>query len=139
MLTILFLGFLVGMQHAMEADHVAAVASLATRSRSVTQAARQGAAWGLGHSLTRTATSIRVAVALRKVVEPALRLSDGDEGFARVHLKKGTDNPEVNRMLGSEGDLGGMLGLDKEWAYRAIKANGNYAEIFDKFIGPPGL
>ncbi len=52
MLTILFLGFLVGMQHAMEADHVAAVASLATRSRSVTQAARQGAAWGLGHSLT---------------------------------------------------------------------------------------
>ncbi len=51
-------------------------------------------------------------------------------------LKQGTDNPEVNRMLGSEGDLGGMLGLDKEWAYRAIKANGNYAEIFDKFIGP---
>ncbi len=52
MLTILFLGFLVGMQHAMEADHVAAVASLATRSRSITQAARQGAVWGLGHSLT---------------------------------------------------------------------------------------
>jgi len=51
-------------------------------------------------------------------------------------MKGGTDNPEVNRMLGTEGDLGGMLGLDKEWAYRAIKANGNYGEIFDKFIGP---
>ena len=52
MLTILFLGFLIGIQHAMEADHVAAVASLATRSRSIAQTARQGAAWGLGHSLT---------------------------------------------------------------------------------------
>jgi len=51
-------------------------------------------------------------------------------------MKSGTDNPEVNRMLGTEGDLGGMLGMDKEWAYRAIKANGNYGEIFDKFIGP---
>lgn len=52
MLTILFLGFLIGMQHAMEADHVAAVASLATSSRSLAHTARQGAAWGLGHSLT---------------------------------------------------------------------------------------
>ncbi len=51
-------------------------------------------------------------------------------------LKKGTDNPEVNRMLGTEGDLGSMLGLDKEWAYRAIKAGGNYGEIFDTHIGP---
>jgi ABC-type nickel/cobalt efflux system permease component RcnA len=46
---VLFLGFLIGMQHAMEADHVAAVASLATRNRST---ARQGAVWGLGHALT---------------------------------------------------------------------------------------
>lgn len=57
-------------------------------------------------------------------------------------LKKGTNNPEINRILGTEGDLGGMLGLDKEWAYRAIKANGNYGEIFEKNIGmntPVGL
>jgi len=51
-------------------------------------------------------------------------------------LKKGSDNPEVNRMLGTEGDLGAMLGLDKDWAYRAIKAGGNYGEIFDTYIGP---
>ena len=37
-------------------------------------------------------------------------------------LKKGTDNPEVNRMLGTEGDLGSMLGLDKDWAYPALMA-----------------
>lgn len=50
--SLLLLGFLIGMRHAVESDHVAAVASLATRSRSVTDAIRQGAAWGLGHTLT---------------------------------------------------------------------------------------
>ena len=50
--SVIFLGFLIGMQHAMEADHVAAVASLATRSRSVSQTVWQGAAWGAGDSLT---------------------------------------------------------------------------------------
>ena len=52
MLSVLFLGFLVGLQHAMEADHLAAVASLATRSRNLAQSARQGMVWGLGHTLT---------------------------------------------------------------------------------------
>jgi ABC-type nickel/cobalt efflux system permease component RcnA len=52
MTSILLLGFLIGMQHAMEADHVAAVASLATRARSVGDTARQGLVWGLGHTAT---------------------------------------------------------------------------------------
>jgi len=47
----------------------------------------------------------------------------------------GTDNPEINRLLGSEGDLGAMIGLDKAWAWRAIKMVGNYGEVFDGFIG----
>ena len=45
-------GFLVGMRHALEADHLAALASLATRSRSVGETTRQGLIWGLGHTLT---------------------------------------------------------------------------------------
>jgi ABC-type nickel/cobalt efflux system permease component RcnA len=49
---VILLGFLIGMQHAMEADHVAAVASLATRGNSLSKAVRQGAAWGVGHALT---------------------------------------------------------------------------------------
>ena len=49
----------------------------------------------------------------------------------------GTSNdPNVKRLLGTEGNLGGMLGLDKEWAQRAIKAQGNYAEIFARNLGP---
>lgn len=52
MFGILTLGLLLGLQHAMEADHLAAVASLTARERSLGDAARQGTAWGLGHSLT---------------------------------------------------------------------------------------
>ncbi|PLX44163.1 MAG: urease accessory protein [Hyphomicrobiales bacterium] len=51
MISILVLGFFLGMRHALEADHVAAVASLTTRTSSWGQAVRQGAVWGLGHTL----------------------------------------------------------------------------------------
>ena len=50
--SVLVLGFFVGMRHAVEADHVAAVASLATRSRSRRETARLGIFWGLGHTVT---------------------------------------------------------------------------------------
>lgn len=51
-LSLLLLGFLIGMRHAVEADHVAAVSSLATRARSHRETIRQGMAWGIGHTLT---------------------------------------------------------------------------------------
>ncbi len=57
-------------------------------------------------------------------------------------LSKGTNNPEINRLLGTEGTLGEMLGLSKDWAKNAIAANGNYGEVFAKNIGedtPVGL
>ena len=57
-------------------------------------------------------------------------------------LAKGTENPEINRILGVEGDLGKMMGLDNAWAVNAIKAGGNYGEIFAATIGestPIGL
>jgi len=55
---------------------------------------------------------------------------------------EGTDNPEINRLLGYEGDLGGMLGLSSDWAVNVISAVGNYGEIFERHIGentPIGL
>ncbi len=51
-------------------------------------------------------------------------------------LARGTDHPEINRMLGSEGSYGEMLGLDANWAVRAIATEGNYAEIFERYLGP---
>ncbi len=52
MFSIVLLGFFIGIKHAVEPDHVAAVASLATRSRSVPETVQMSAFWGLGHALT---------------------------------------------------------------------------------------
>ena len=59
-----------------------------------------------------------------------------------AELAQGTDSPEINRLLGNEGEFGDMMGLDSEWAIRAISAAGNYGEIFAANIGegtPIGL
>jgi len=55
---------------------------------------------------------------------------------ANVEEMKNSNNPEIRRLLGTEGDLGGMIGLDNEWAARAIAAVGNYGESYDRNIGP---
>jgi ABC-type nickel/cobalt efflux system permease component RcnA len=52
MLGILGLGFLLGMQHALEADHIAAVSSIAARRTDVGDIVKHGLTWGLGHTLT---------------------------------------------------------------------------------------
>lgn len=51
-LFILIVSFLLGMKHATEADHLAAVATLATGQNSLAQTLRLGIAWGVGHTLT---------------------------------------------------------------------------------------
>ncbi len=52
MFGILGLGFLLGMQHALEADHIAAVSSIAARRSSVGDIVKHGLTWGVGHTLT---------------------------------------------------------------------------------------
>ena len=51
------------------------------------------------------------------------------------HAAKAGSNPDINRIAGTEGDFGSMIGLDKQWAVRAISAVGNYGEIFERNIG----
>ena len=48
----------------------------------------------------------------------------------------GSDNPAIKRLLGVEGDFGTPLGLTKDWAYQIIKLVGNYAETYDRNVGP---
>lgn len=51
-------------------------------------------------------------------------------------MKTTSKNPVIQRMLGTTGNTGSYLGLDKEWLVRAIKAVGNYGEIYDRHFGP---
>jgi general L-amino acid transport system substrate-binding protein len=48
-------------------------------------------------------------------------------------------DPFVRRLLGVDGDYGKPLGLDKDWIRKAIKASGNYGEIYDRWFGPKAL
>lgn len=50
-------------------------------------------------------------------------------------LKANSKIPTIRRLLGLEGTFGADMGLDADWAARAIKATGNYAEIFARNLG----
>ena len=50
--SILVLGFFLGMRHAADPDHVAAVTTIVSRQRTIGSAALTGIYWGIGHSLT---------------------------------------------------------------------------------------
>ncbi len=54
---------------------------------------------------------------------------------AKVDALKASPDPAVQRFLGVGEDLGKNLGLDREWAARAVKASGNYGEIFERNVG----
>jgi len=50
-------------------------------------------------------------------------------------MKKSSDNPDVKRLLGTEGKHGEALGLSNDWAYQVIKQVGNYGESFERTVG----
>lgn len=50
-------------------------------------------------------------------------------------MKTNSQNPEIRRMLGAEGDFGTGIGLTNDWAVNVIKAVGNYGEIFERNVG----
>jgi general L-amino acid transport system substrate-binding protein len=46
-----------------------------------------------------------------------------------------TENPEIRRMLGAEGEFGKDLGLPADWALQVVKQVGNYGESFERHLG----
>lgn len=54
---------------------------------------------------------------------------------AKVDELRSSGDPAVQRLLGVSEDLGKSLGLDREWAARAVRATGNYGEIFARNVG----
>jgi general L-amino acid transport system substrate-binding protein len=54
---------------------------------------------------------------------------------ANVEEQKKSDNPDVKRLLGTEGSYGEQLGLTNDWAYRIVRHVGNYGESFERNVG----
>ncbi len=54
---------------------------------------------------------------------------------ANVDEMKKSKDPVIMRIVGTSEDTGKLLGLDKDWMVRAIKAIGNYGEIFERNVG----
>ena len=72
------------------------------------------------------------------VLNALLEAEEHDITQANIdEMKRDSKAPGVMRLLGAgTEDTGKVLGLDKEWAYRAIKAVGNYGEVFERHVGP---
>lgn len=65
------LGFLLGLRHALDADHVAAMSTFVTQDRSVLRSCLRGTFWGLGHTLALLGAGVAV-VAFKLQISPAL-------------------------------------------------------------------
>jgi len=53
-----------------------------------------------------------------------------------VDAERNSQNPDVQRLLGTTGDFGSKMGIANDYAYKAIKAVGNYGEVWDRNVGP---
>lgn len=73
-LTALFLGLLLGIKHALDADHVVAVTTIVSRSGSILRSALVGLSWGIGHTFTLFAVGFAVLV-LKLTIPDKLALS----------------------------------------------------------------
>lgn len=78
MLSILAIGFVLGLKHAIEADHIAAVATIVSQRKSMAGAAFVGALWGIGHTVTLIVAGLLVLFLRIEIAEhTALALEFG--------------------------------------------------------------
>lgn len=54
---------------------------------------------------------------------------------ANVDEQLDSDNPDVQRLLGQDGDFGSPMGISADWAYQVVKQVGNYADVYDRNVG----
>ncbi|MCD0419104.1 sulfite exporter TauE/SafE family protein [Rubrivivax sp. JA1024] len=86
MFAILGLGFLLGMQHALEVDHIAAVSTIAARRSGVADIVKHGLTWGLGHTLTLFLFAGIALVIGQSIPEHIAQPLEGAVGFMLVGL-----------------------------------------------------
>ncbi len=116
-LAIIFLGFLLGVRHATDPDHVIAVATIVSRERRVWSSAVIGILWGIGHTLTivlvggalilfsavippRVGLTMELAVAVMLILLGVLNLTGimrwMTETFAHIHRRPHGHGPEAH-------------------------------------------
>src|SRR5438445_5172303 len=86
MFGILGLGFLLGMQHALEADHIAAVSSIAARRTHVADIVKHGLTWGFGHTLTLFVFAGAAILLGRAIPETVAKPIEGAVGIMLIGL-----------------------------------------------------
>jgi general L-amino acid transport system substrate-binding protein len=60
-----------------------------------------------------------------------------EQGLTQKNINEalGSDNPDIKKFVGTEGNYGEQLGLTKDWAVRIVKHVGNYGEVFERNVG----
>ena len=86
MFGILGLGLLLGMQHALEADHIAAVSSIAARRNRIGDIVKHGLTWGLGHTVTLFVFAGAAILAGRAIPETVAKPIEGAVGIMLIGL-----------------------------------------------------
>lgn len=54
---------------------------------------------------------------------------------ANIDSFRASPSPSIQRFVGTGEDMGKLLGLDKAWSYRIVKAVGNYGEVYERNVG----
>lgn len=121
LLSILLLGFFLGMKHATDADHVVAVTNIVSQQRSIRSAAWTGVFWGIGHTLTllvvggaiigfgvvvsdRLGLGLEFSVAIMLIVLGLINLNAAFQWFgdpAEEERRHAEENARLERWLGS--------------------------------------
>ena len=104
LLSLLGIGFLLGLKHAVEADHLAAVTVIATESKSMLRSSLVGAVWGIGHTISLSVAGIAVIVfrvtigertaLLLEVAVGVMLITLGLNAFRRVRRDAGVHSHE---------------------------------------------
>jgi general L-amino acid transport system substrate-binding protein len=76
------------------------------------------------------------ADALRWVIYGLMEAEEYGITTANLEEMKGSENPNIQRLVGVSGDMGTLLALDNDFLVRAIAAVGNYGEIYVRNLGP---
>jgi ABC-type nickel/cobalt efflux system permease component RcnA len=125
LLTIVAIGFLLGMRHATDPDHVIAVSTIVTREHSVKRSALTGVAWGIGHTLTILA--VGGAIILFKITLPP-RIGLAMELAVGVMLI-GLGLKNVRGMITWSAERAGVAQSDQESP--RFHAHGDYVHVHE--------